>query len=306
MIINSETVRDFVESNPNLVYRKETSFPGVYLLKYKNRVFYDNLWDTNPILRECRGTLVDANYKVISRPFTKIFNYGENGTTIDDNLYCVAYKKVNGFMAALSMDKDCLIVSTTGSTDSRFVSMALEMLVKYCDGYNITNFLGNTRTVIVEIVHPDDPHIIPEEEGVYLLGARWNTWDAAPNVFIGDHSYYEYTAKSFGMKYCDHVEAIFSDIRTLAKYANHEGYVVYSQATQEALKIKSPFYLMSKFLARKHTEKLVELFEDQRQLRSIIDEEYYPLLEYIKKDFDTFLKSNEQDRLNIIRNYIYG
>jgi hypothetical protein len=37
-------------------------------------VFYDNLW--NDYLEECRGTIVDENFNVVSRPFTKIYNYG--------------------------------------------------------------------------------------------------------------------------------------------------------------------------------------------------------------------------------------
>jgi hypothetical protein len=299
MMINSEVIKEFVESNPKLVSRKETSIPGVYLLKYTRKVFYDNLW--NEILQECRGTLVNENYNVISRPFTKIFNHYENGTTIDRDEYCTAYRKINGFMAALSMHNGKLIISTTGSTNSPFVEMAEDIIYRNCDDYSIMNFLGEYKTVIVEIVHPNDPHIIPEEYGIYLLGARWNKWIAGPNIFIGDHIYYEDTAKSFGMKYCDHIDARFSDICSLAKIAKHEGYVVYSQGSWKALKIKSPYYLMKKFLARKNEEKLIKLIDNPHEIKKIVDEEYYGVVDHICANKQEFVSMNEQERLDYIR-----
>ena len=69
------TIRSFVENNPNLVTMKQQS-NGYYVLKYKNRVFYKNLW--TPELLECRGTVVDENFNIIQRPFTKIYmNVGQ-------------------------------------------------------------------------------------------------------------------------------------------------------------------------------------------------------------------------------------
>lgn len=302
-MINSEIVKEYVEANPRLVSKKETSIPGVYLLKYNRRVFYDNLW--NDILQECRGTLVDKNYQVVARPFTKIFNLHENGTTFGRDEYCTAYRKVNGFMAALSMYNGELVVSTTGSTDSPFVDLAREMIEKYCDDYNIMDYLSHgVRTLIVEIVHPNDPHIIPEKEGVYLLGARWNRWLCGPNMFIGDHIHYKDTAKSFGMKRCDHIDARFSDICTLAKHAKHEGYVVYSQATWKELKIKSPYYLMKKFLARKNANKLINLINHPHEIKKIVDEEYYPIVDYICSIKDQYVSSTKQERLTLIERFI--
>lgn len=51
-----EELRKFVEENPKLVSMR-TAGEGLYVLKYKKNVFYDNLW--NDYLEECRGTIVD-------------------------------------------------------------------------------------------------------------------------------------------------------------------------------------------------------------------------------------------------------
>ena len=44
-------LKEFVESNERLVSKKSCG-DGIYVLKYKRRVFYDSLW--NDFLEECR------------------------------------------------------------------------------------------------------------------------------------------------------------------------------------------------------------------------------------------------------------
>ena len=39
---------------------------GIFVLKYKKKVFYDNLW--NDYIAECRGTIVDADFNLVSYP----------------------------------------------------------------------------------------------------------------------------------------------------------------------------------------------------------------------------------------------
>ena len=95
-------LKQFVENNPNLVSMRETSHAGLYVLKYKKRVFYDSLW--NEYLEECRGTIVDKDFNVVSRPFTKVYNFGVESKapkiSLDTNV--TAYRKVNGFMVAMT------------------------------------------------------------------------------------------------------------------------------------------------------------------------------------------------------------
>lgn len=39
---------------------------GIFVLKYKKKVFYDNLW--NDYIAECRGTIVNADFNLVSYP----------------------------------------------------------------------------------------------------------------------------------------------------------------------------------------------------------------------------------------------
>lgn len=70
MYITSESLKEFVENNSNLVQNKKVA-DNMYVFKYKRKVFYKNLW--NEFLEECRGTLIDSNYNIISMPFKKIY-----------------------------------------------------------------------------------------------------------------------------------------------------------------------------------------------------------------------------------------
>ena len=99
MTIDSTSMKTFVLSNPNLVSMKPTG-NGLFVLKYKKKVFFNDLW--NDYLEECRGTIVDADFNVVSRPFTKVYNYGveTRAPKLPDSTLVTAYRKVNGFMVA--------------------------------------------------------------------------------------------------------------------------------------------------------------------------------------------------------------
>ena len=296
-MIDNQTMEEFVLANPNVVQRKETSIPGLYVLKYKNKVFYKNLW--NDFLLECRGTVVDEDYNVVVRPFTKIFNRGENGTDIDRDEYCLFTRKVNGFMAAATWYNDDLIVSTTGSLDSEFAKLAHSWVLPYWK--NIRNLEG--YTFIFEIVDPSDPHIIEEEFGVYLLAIRKNKWNCDNNAF--NQPTLDTIAYNAGFKRPEYFYNRFSDVVKDLKYVKHEGYVVYSLESGKELKLKSPFYKTTKFLARMKDEKLIDNLDNPERLKKCIDEEFYGIIDYLGKNLNDFLMLDEQGRVEYVRNYFY-
>ena len=163
-----DQLKKFVEDNPKLVSMKPAG-DGIYVLKYKKKVFYDNLW--NEYVAECRGTIVDEDFNLVSYPFTKIYNYGieKEAPVLADDTMVTAYRKVNGFMVAMTFYNGDVLVSTTGSTDSDFVGYAKEMMLKHMPWADWQMALGNSEmqgmTFMFECVHPNDPHIIPEEAG---------------------------------------------------------------------------------------------------------------------------------------------
>ena len=175
-----EKLKQYVESS-SLVNRRECG-DGIYVLKYKKKVFYDNLW--NEYIAECRGSIVDRDFNLVAYPFTKIFNYGieKSAPVLADDVHVTAYRKVNGFMVACTWYRDDVLISTTGSTDSPYVAMAREMIGNNMDCYRATCKQYEGHTFMFECVHPSDPHIVPEQPGMYLLGYRANDWDSPIDI----------------------------------------------------------------------------------------------------------------------------
>jgi hypothetical protein len=271
---------------------------GIYVLKYKKKVFYDNLW--NDYIAECRGSIVDADFELVSYPFTKIYNYGieKAAPVLSDDVAITAFRKVNGFMVACTWYKDDVLISTTGSTNSPFVAMAREMIGDNIERYRKTCKHYEGHTFMFECVHKDDPHIIPEKLGMYLLGFRKNEWNSPIESNAAILMLLQNALRT------NIVESSYTSVGQLlekVKAVKHEGFVFYTEDGVSA-KIKSPYYLTSKWVARNpRTDKLVDLKND---IKHNLDEEYYPLVDAIRANIVEYTAMDEQARLSWVRNYM--
>jgi hypothetical protein len=269
---------------------------GIYVLKYKKKVFYDNLW--NDYIAECRGSIVDADFNLVSYPFTTIYNYGieKAAPVLAPDTKVTAHRKVNGFMVACTLHNGKLLVSTTGSTDSDYVKMAKELIdeAKYLD--LCSRWAG--YTFMFECVHKNDPHIIPEKEGMYILGYRENKFGTSVQ-----HDPYMLMemGRVLGCFVPESIMTNMAQLQVLARECKHEGYVFYTEDGVSA-KIKSPYYLTSKWVARNpRTDKLVNL---QNDIKHNLDEEYFPLVDAIRANIVEYTAMDEQARLAWVRNYM--
>jgi hypothetical protein len=87
----------------------------------------------------------------------------------------------------------------------------------------------------------------------------------------------------------------------MVKECRHEGYVFYTD-NKESAKIKSPYYLTSKWVARNpRTDKLVNM---QNDIKHNLDEEYYPLVDAIRENIVQYTAMDEQARLAWVRQYL--
>jgi hypothetical protein len=285
-----QDLKTFVENNTKLV-KVRPAGDGIFVLKYSKKVFYDALW--NDYLEHCRGTIVDRDFNIVSYPFHKIYNYGveAKAPTLSDDVVVDAYRKVNGFMVAVTWHNGDILVSTTGSTDSDFVLMAKELI-----GDNLSRFRNvceqySTYTFMFECVHHNDPHIIPETEGMYYLGHRAKSWGSKVGVSKDMPS-------MFGCYGAEHMQVSMAELKKLVKNVRHEGFVFYTDDGVSA-KIKSPWYLTNKWVARNpRTDKLVDLKND---IKKNIDEEYYKLIDAIRANIEEYTAMDEQARLAWVR-----
>lgn len=283
-------LRDYVDANSKLVSRKESvRHPGLYVLKYKHKVFYDALW--TPELMEMRGLVVDADYNIVVYPFTKIFNRGEQNTDFNQDDDVIAVRKINGFMACLTLVNGVKVVSTTGSLDSDYVKLA--------EPYLMDMSIAPNHTFMFEIVDPTDPHIIPEEIGAYLIGIR-----SLMTGQMASQDGLDFASKvnSWGSHRPFWMRTKFKAVVDVVKHVQDEGFVVYRG--DDALKIKSPYYLTSKFLARVRPDKFLDMISDPYKSKQRMDEEFYPLIDHLAANKEHFAGLDEQNRLEYIRGFL--
>jgi len=295
-------LKKFVEENPKLVKMRPAG-DGIFVLKYSKKVFFDDLW--NSYLEECRGTVVDKDFNVISRPFTKIYNYGieARAPRIALTTPVTAYRKVNGFMVAVTWHAGDILVSTTGSTDSPYVGLAKEMMLRHASwiDWQFAVRGAHGHTLMFECVHPNDPHIVVEKPGMYFLGWRANEWDSKVNGFGSEVAWKIFAEDTLGCYSVESYHYTMAELMADAKKVKHEGFVFYTVDGTSA-KIKSPYYLTSKWVARNpRTDKLVDLNNDIKQK---LDEEYYPLVDAIRANIAEYSALDEQARLAWVRNYM--
>jgi hypothetical protein len=290
--MNKIEFKNWVEKNPKLVKMRESvNYPGLFVLKYTKKVFYDGLW--NRFLEECRGTVIDKDFNIVSRPFTKVYNYGveKQAPKLSDDTVIDAYRKVNGFMVSVTWHDGDILVSTTGSLDSDFCAMAREMI--NVDVYRAICRANPRLTFMFECVHRNDPHIIPEEEGMYLIGYRLKEWDSP--VKVDSHALAVFGIQ-FGCLPVQGIRTTVGELLAAVKNVRHEGFVFYTEDGVGS-KIKSPYYLVKKWVARNpRTDKLMS-----DQIKQQIDEEYYPLIDKIRENIVEYTEMDEQARLVWVR-----
>ena len=295
-----DELKNYVETS-GLVNMKDAG-PGIYVLKYKKKVFYDNLW--NEYIAECRGSIVDSDFNLVAYPFTKIYNYGieKEAPVLSDDTQVTAFRKVNGFMVSVTWYNGDVLVSTTGSTDSDFVGYAKEMMIKHMPWTDWQMALMNDdcrgMTFMFECVHPQDPHIVVEKPGMYILGYRENEWGSK----VGHDPF---MLRDLGELFKCYVPESYTTnmvrLKQMAKECKHEGFVFYTVDGISA-KIKSPYYLTSKWVARNpRTDKLIDMNKD---IKHNLDEEYYPLVDAIRANIVEYTAMDEQARLAWVRNFV--
>ena len=285
-------------------------YPELSVLKYKRSVFYENRFDE--ALREMRGLVIDNHNRIIVRPFKKQFNYSERIAKnskyplhLDDAHRVDAVVKINGFLGcctyvALPPEHPShtasfnhqVIYSTTGSIDSDFA----KMVERHCRQYEAIFKQYPNHTFLFEITDAKDVHIIQERLGETLIGVI--------DVVSGrqfDEDEVDAIAAAHGLQRPQVLKNIsFGELKTLLKEVKHEGFMVFDAETKETLfKMKSPYYLISKFLGRSNESNLERKLDKHH-----VDEEYYPLIDYIRAERDTFKTLSELEKIAFIQRYL--
>lgn len=283
------------------------------VFKYAKRVFWENGWGQSDWLLKARGLVLDPAGAVVSHPFDKCFNYGENdaGKNLPADLPVVVPLKMNGFLGCVTshpVRRGELLPHTQGGFDSQFTGYIQDYL-KGETGGRIKKYLAkNNVTLMFEVIHPEDPHIIeyaPRDQGLWLIGVRGKRLQDTPWT----EEEVDKAAQEMGLRRVPWERTVLNEV--LGRCARSEedtrveGWMVRADTPEQPFlfKLKTPYYLTTKFLGRLSSAKVKHMYGSPQNFKQTVDEEFYPLVDALVARFDRdhFLKMEDNQRVTEIR-----
>lgn len=284
---------------------------GFKIYKYAKKVHFKRLWKTNPVFEKARGLVLDIAGNIVVHPFDKIYNYGEydTGLTVEKDRSVHVVEKLNGFLGCISKHpfKNELLLSTTGSLTSPFIQYISDFITPELESNLLNYFKNNKQTLMFEVIHPEDKHIIeyaPEQHGLWLIGARGLNFNDKPESEIN----LDKIASKIGFRRGFWYEAKFGEVLEKLQNSELEGFMIRDASNDETLmKIKTNYYLVTKFIGRlgpKMTELMFTKPEKFKQ--DHVDEEFYPMVDYIVKDKskEDFESMDPKERVEYVRTIV--
>jgi len=286
-----EDLLNYQKNHPNMISCRTSEDGQFRVFKYTKAAYFKGEW--NRFTLECRGLTLDKDNKIVSYPFSKFFNYGKEKACAPFSLNEVVYaiKKINGFLAIVSVYEGKLIVHTAGSFNPEYESMIRE----YIDEDAWLKVLDPNCTYMFECVHVDNPHVTPEKNGLTLIGFRENKIGSDVHFHVYE---LEFIADRLGCHVSEEQMATLQSIVDLSRTIDYEGFVIYSLDGKRMCKIKGLNFLLKRFtvgLTEANVKKIYEVnLEDY-------EEEYHPLINFVKENTDYWLSLEHDERIRLLK-----
>lgn len=289
---------------------KQVTKDSLTLFKYSSKAFFSPMvWDEHPDLKLARGVVVGLDGNPVSQPFPRTFNYLERNTTLPHDADVIAVEKLNGFLATTFLhpyDPTQVVVTCSGSFKGDYIDYAQSFLYKNGLYGRVLAWLQihPDTTLLWEVIHPDNPHIIQygsEDYGLHLIGAGM-----LGNGFMGED---DLDAIAISLEtprpvwfFCS-----FGDAISKAHHVEHEGFMIrHASDGTFALKLKSPYYLRTKFLARLTPKKSKLMYTQPERFKQELDEAFWPLIDVVtsKVPQTTWLDWSDTKRRDFVQSWI--
>lgn len=264
---------------------KTVTQDSLTLYKYTAKAFSTpEAWQAHPELVLARGVVTGLHGEPVSQPFPRTFNYQEQGTTLPLETAVVAIEKLNGFLVTTFLHPyaaDQLVITCSGSFEGDYVDLAQGLLFQHGRYGRALNWLRQhpTVTLLWEAIHPEDPHIIAYGEamhGLHLIGAG-----ELGQGFYSEAQLDE-VAITLQAPRPRWFTATFGQVVQQVAAVEHEGFMVRHPSDGTfALKLKSPYYLQTKFLARLNEKRSRFMFNRRDRFKQDLDESLWPLVDWV-------------------------
>jgi len=282
--------------------------PALVIYNYAHKAMFN--WRWNDVICQCRGLIVDTStneFKIISRPIPKFFNYNElkdQGIVLPDDDY-VIQDKLDGYAGIMYFMGDKPYIATRGSFDSRQAIRANEILNKKYS--HLLNQLNPNYTYQFEIIYPEDraeDRLVldyGDEEALYLI--------TVINTATGEELDYYNPGFPMPVEYTPSHTVYESDFDQLVKrgtediFQNKEGVVVHYRPSNLRVKVKFEEYKELQRMRVSLTPKKVfeYLVNDEiDKLKEGVLEEHWEWVDKLVKEFKESYAKYSWDALNFI------
>lgn len=154
-MIDLALLKNMIDNNFVNVNKHPTH--DLFIYNYTAKAQYEREW--NAITLMCRGLILDADYNIVARPFTKFFNLGEHENQVVPNESFEVFEKLDGSMGVLYFADNQAFIATRGSFISEQSVKANEILQsKYAK--ILRGPLDTTKTYLFEIIYPENRIVV--------------------------------------------------------------------------------------------------------------------------------------------------
>ena len=142
----------------------------LWIYNYTPKCQYERVW--NETTRKCRGLIMDLGDRIIANPFSKFFNLGEEGMTMENLPPEIPQitEKVSGSLGILYENVGFPAISTRGSFESSMAVWGTDWLLE--KGFGMSDF-KKEYTYLFEILYKENKIICDYNvEELVLLAVR--------------------------------------------------------------------------------------------------------------------------------------
>lgn len=265
----NENWRAVLTNEPYNIIIKED---GDYVLLKYNQLNSDF---TNPIVRECRGSIFRKegnDWTCVCRAFDKFGNYGEGYVPQIDWETATVQEKVDGSLMKLWYDRSAWHLSTNGTIDA-FAARLGDFNMTFGDYFveclaisfeDFVSMLDQNYCYMFEMVGPKNRVVIDYDKPMLFALAQRNMKTMQETVYSGpaDEWVNVYLPKHYSLNSLDEV---ISAAKRMSK--DEEGFVV-RDANFNRVKVKSPEYLIAARLMNNGAitrKRMLEIFLEDKQ-----------------------------------------
>lgn len=266
----------------------------LWIYNYTEICQYSRTW--NEVTLQCRGLILDSNFEVIARGFSKFFNYEELDSSSIPNLPFDVYQKVDGSLGILYWRGDVPYIATRGSFVSEQATHASRILQEtIIENPEIQTKLNRNSTYLFEIIYPENRIVVDYNDLdtlILLAVIDTKTGKDLPLENIG----FPIVKKYDGLKDIDKLKEL--------EQPNEEGFVI-KFSNDFRMKIKFEDYKrLHKIITNVSTVNIWEYLSENKPLDELLQkvpDEFYDWVNSIVYNLETEYSKIENECKSVFK-----